>query len=908
MSAVSILPEVAAELRLPRLWTRPLATGRGQCPCGCSLSPANSYGFAVIRFANEVLRAPLDLWQAWLVIHAGEIRPDGRPRFRKLLIIVARQNGKALDCAVDILTANRGWTKMGDLEVGDEVYHPDGKPTRVTEAHPVRYDRPCYRVTTTDGRSVVADGEHLWTVQDVRRVTREGRRGEKRTVTREWETLTTEQLLERGLTRDARGKEMAYRLPRQHAIQSPDVDLPIDPYLLGAWLGDGSSKSASIWSGDQDVLETRALLEQAGAQIVSSTRARTAWRLGFKINAAMRDGFESRARRLEVWGNKHIPDLYRTAGLEQRLALLRGLMDTDGSISKAGQAEFCSSNQTLAEGVLYLVRSLGWRAGIKESDSSVAGRVAGRRWRVTFSPARGEPSPFLLERKSARVPERKSRGDERHAVSIRSIEAVESRPVRCIKVAREDGQFLAGRDLIATHNTHLLKVLTLFWLFIDRWPVILGQSTTLAMAAAVWVETQEMAQAVPELMAEFGTVLRGNTNPHWRTAGRCYYRIGASTRKGGRSLSVDRLVVDELREQENWESYNASMPTMNARPYAQAFMISNQGDDKSVVLESLRKRGMRQIALGEQAAGVRTRDLDQELRDLLTEMQRVEPDDIEDDEIGLFEWSAQRGAAPDNPVALLAANPNANQPHTHSPSLRSLINDARAAMQGEADELAKFRTEILCQRVHALDAAIDPEGWKDCLDEAPAGLLPSLRNRLACFLDVAPDQRHVSLAGAVVMDDDRVRVEEIASWPTVHLAREELPALLAKIRPRKFGWMPGSSAASMTTTLASPEYPRPGVWPPRGVVLEEVRSEVHAVCMSFASEVLGGTLAHSGQELADAHVLSAAKLWRGDAIWVFSRKGGHCDMAYAMAGAAFLARSIPRPRPMRLVSPSARAK
>jgi hypothetical protein len=174
----------------------------------------------------------------------------------------------------------------------------------------------------------------------------------------------------------------------------------------------------------------------------------------------MRDGFESRCRRLGVWGNKHIPDIYLSAGTEQRLALLQGLLDTDGSIfrtERSSRVEFTSCRKVLAIGTLFLVRSLGWRATIRESAASLNGREVGRRWRVCFTPERGGYEPFRLRRKAERVQVSQSRAGELHAVSIVAIEPVESTPVRCIQVDRPDGLFLAGRDLMATHNSTLLR-------------------------------------------------------------------------------------------------------------------------------------------------------------------------------------------------------------------------------------------------------------------------------------------------------------------------------------------------------------------------------------------------------------------------------------------------------------------
>jgi hypothetical protein len=442
--------------------------------------------------------------------------------------------------------------------------------------------------------------------------------------------------------------------------------------------------------------------------------------------------------------------------------------------------------------------------------------------------------------------------------------------------------------IVARQNgkTHLLKVLTLFWLFVDQWPMIMGQSTTLSMAREVWESAQAMARQSPELVAEYGTVRKDNNDPHWRAASGAKYKIAASTRRGARSLSVDRLVMDELREHQNWESYNASMPTLNARPYAQAWLISNQGDDTSVVLESLRERGIRQMAAVLAELGVQ--QLEPELREALVKARRADRDDeITDDEIGLFEYSAPPGAPPDSPAALLAANPNAGDVMRGARvSLRSLISDARSAMEGDLEELAKFRTEILCQRVHALDAALDPDGW--ALGLVP-GTLDDARARLAACLDVAPDQRHVSLVVAASLADGKVRGEVVASWVNITLMKQELPDLLKKIRPRALGYFPNGPAASVAAAI--PAVP--------GVKVEEIRGEVHEACMGLAELVMAGELLHSGQELLTAHALAAGKLWKGD-VWRFGRTGGHCDATYALAGAAHLARTMPagpgRPR------------
>jgi hypothetical protein len=145
-----------------------------------------------------------------------------------------------------------------------------------------------------------------------------------------------------------------------------------------------------------------------------------------------------------------------------------------------------------------------------------------------------------------------------------------------------------------------------------------------------------------------------------------------------------------------------------------------------------------------------------------------------------------------------------------------------------------------------------------------------------------------------------VRVEVVKAWDGVGCTREminDLPALVAKVRPLAFGWLPDGPAAAVAADLADRKSraSRASLWPPRGVRVEEIRSEVTAVCMGLAELTLSGHLLHAPDPLLDAHVLGAEKLPRGGG-WVLARKGvGHCDAAYAAAGAVHLARTLPTP-------------
>lgn len=402
-----------------------------------------------------------DRWQEDIWYAALGLRDDGSLAcdVMGVTLTIARQAGKALDVTTPMLTANRGWSTMGELRPGDSVFGSNGAPTKVLATHPVRHDRECFRVTTTDGREVIADAEHLWTVTDMRAHKSKGS-SKSGGVTRwhETKTMTTRELLDAGLRRSVRANgrnEWRFQLPRQGAVRGTVADLPVDPYILGAWLGDGCGVDGRFSVHVDDMPHLIAQIE-AGGYSATVRQDRTCMEVRASAPVGGRrqnDSLACHLRHLGMIGNKHVPDSYLAASAEQREALLQGLMDTDGCIATNGKAEFCSTEKRLAEAVLYLARSLGWRATIKESDAKLYGRVVSRRWRVCFMPkAYDEFTPFRLPRKVARIATTPDTHG-RHTVSICGIEPVESRPVRCITVDANDSLYLAGRDLIVTHNT-----------------------------------------------------------------------------------------------------------------------------------------------------------------------------------------------------------------------------------------------------------------------------------------------------------------------------------------------------------------------------------------------------------------------------------------------------------------------
>lgn len=417
-------------------------------------------------------------------------------------------------------------------------------------------------------------------------------------------------------------------------------------------------------------------------------------------------------------------------------------------------------------------------------------------------------------------------------------------------------------------KTWMGVVLTLYWLFVERQRLVIGTSTIRDTAKESWRAAVTAAESCEWLAPEMGKVRAANGEETLETVHGCRYRIQASNRRAARGMTVNRLVLDELREHLTNEAVDAAVPATNAVPDAQIWALTNQGGDDSIVLHAWHAAAMAYIDT-----------------------------DVGDRRLGVFEWSAPPGAEPTDLRALAQANPSLGR-RTDADTLLGMAMRAKAA--GGA-ELASFKTEIMCQRVALLDPAIDPALWAACGTDTPVDLAEH-RRRVALCLDVALDGSHASLVAAALIDG-LVHVEVVAAWDGIgctRVLREQLPAIVARVKPYSIGWLPNGPAAAVHAELSSRKSDRS--WPPRRVQTEEIRRDLAAVCMGAADLVAGQQLRHPKDELLDAHITAAAKSLRGDG-WVFGRQdsGKPIDAAYAMAGAAHLARVMPPP-PMPLTA------
>lgn len=404
------------------------------------------------RTSDGVFGAPLVLEPfqlAFLEATFGMVDDNDIRQYKEVNFICGRKNGKALSLDTWIPTP-KGFKPMEKIQIGDEVFGDDGKAYHVTAISPVFENHDCYRVTFEDGAEIIADAEHIWHVK-----TKHGMRDK-----------TTKEMLNCSHVRnDGKGMEYRYRVPMNNPVEYSEKKLPIDPYTLGVWLGDGSSSDTRITVSYDDLEETKSNLESYGHTVKVYDNKDRAPSLGLDIaKKGYHNKTRDKLRELNVINNKHIPLIYMKSSIEQRMELLRGLMDTDGYCSKKGQCEFCQKDERLTDQVRELLSSLGVKSSKRIKTIHCNGKdcIA---YSVLFFMTKNN-SCFKLQRKHERLKDTLHK--RMNWKSIVSIEPVDSVPCKCIAIDNPSKLYCAGKSYTVTHNTTLLSSVALDLLCNDR--------------------------------------------------------------------------------------------------------------------------------------------------------------------------------------------------------------------------------------------------------------------------------------------------------------------------------------------------------------------------------------------------------------------------------------------------------
>jgi replicative DNA helicase len=388
------------------------------------------------------------------------------------MVIVAGRPGMGKALALDTpLATPTGWTTMGEVRVGDQLYGADGKPTTVVAATEVMVGRPCYELTFSDGSVIVADAEHQWLTE-----TRSGRKSA-------WErgqdepaaTVVTTADIAATLRVDA-DQRANHSIANTRPIQSDTSHLPLPAYVLGAWLGDGHAASARITSETDEIPRTIRELglrcEHNGGmlytirlpedEVYEGPRRSKCPDCGAGYSGGVRcaacnaehGSVQALLRTIGVLNNKHIPVPYLRAPEADRRALLAGLLDTDGTLVRnGGSVQFAVTDGRLALDVRELIVSLGYKCTHRTKLVKGRDEAHSTCHILTFSTV---DDVFWMRRKAdlhrAIRPVSTVRIGRRHVVAARPTGSV---PVRCVEVDNDDHLYLAGRTMIPTHNSTL---------------------------------------------------------------------------------------------------------------------------------------------------------------------------------------------------------------------------------------------------------------------------------------------------------------------------------------------------------------------------------------------------------------------------------------------------------------------
>ncbi len=359
---------------------------------------------------------------------------------KNVFIQCGRKFGKDLPLSTPIPTPDRGFVELRKLKEGDLIFGDDGLPTKIIGLSPIRIPKT-YKITFSDGSTIKASDTHRWQT-----LTKQARKSSKRNNGGNSgyppvgpQIFTTEQIKNSLKT----GTEWNHAIPNCKPIQLEEKKLPIPPYVLGAWLGDGSSHGATITGIDIEIFEN---IRKQGFEVRGHKHSNQSWGVL---------GLSKLLKSENLLQNKHIPNSYLWASSEQRIELVRGLMDTDGYITKKGDCFFYNTNKQITLGLKQILESLGEKVALRVKKTHKKPCFV-----LQFKPAF---NCFGIQRKRERFSSKK-KPNHRFIVSV---EETISEPSRCIAVDNESHLYLAGENFIPTHNTEIANYCLWRWALLN---------------------------------------------------------------------------------------------------------------------------------------------------------------------------------------------------------------------------------------------------------------------------------------------------------------------------------------------------------------------------------------------------------------------------------------------------------
>ena len=512
-------------------------------------------------------------WQEQIVRDLfGIVKEDGKRQFLTAYIEIPKKNGKQLALDTPIPTPD-GWKTMGTLAIGDCVFDERGKPCHVVAKSLIDDTEQAYELIFRDGGRIVAGERHLWDVEYIHGKTKPKR----------W---TTGEIYRR--TRKYRetfsDNRSIIRIPVNAPLHLPEADLPVDPYLYGYWLGNGCATKPEITVRDCDVDDLISfipyLLHNRYPQACGGSEI-----LVYK---------ELKKILVPHFREKVIRPEYLRSSEHQRWELLQGLMDSDGCVSVVkGQSIYVSTIQQLAESVQELLWSLGIKNSLTTCPSTRYGKPTGETlYQIRFTAFTDQPVS-KLHRKSIRRQERvkQTRSCFHYLKEIRMLACKVK--MQCIQVDSPSHCYLAGRNMVKTHNSELAAAIALYLLYADNEPSaeVYGAACDRNQASIVFDVARQMVEMSPALMRRSKIRSAGKRIINYRNAG--FYQVLSAETGTKHGLNVSGLVFDEIHAQPNRKLYDVlTKGSGDAREQPLFFIITTAGNDKNSICYELHTKAL----------------------------------------------------------------------------------------------------------------------------------------------------------------------------------------------------------------------------------------------------------------------------------------------------------------------------
>lgn len=521
--------------------------------------------FKLIDWQEEIIR---DLF--------GIVKETGYRQFNTAYIEIPKKQGKQLDLDTLIPTPN-GFTTMGKIRVGDVIFDEKGNQCNVVSKSKVDYKEQAYKIRFKDGEEIIAGARHEWVGQKTR--------GKRKDV-----TITTEELF--NMPRENESC-LRFRIKVAKKIKTEYKDLEIDPYLMGYWLGNGNAIKPELTIQTCDVVEV----------------LNKVWP-NHKIGNRWQNNGDSKVVRipelrkilLKSFHDKRIPMKYLRASVDQRLELLQGLMDSDGSIStRKGQAIYTSTEKALSECVSELLWSLGIKNAITKAPSTIRNDMdkpsdeCGRRktgetlYYVKFT-AFDDLKIASLKRKQKNAVKRNPR-TRSHYRYIESIEKVKNKGMQCIQVDSPSHQYLVGRSFLPTHNSELAAAVALLLTCGDgeERAEVYGCAADRQQATIVFDVAADMVRMSPVLSKRV-KILASQKRMIYKPTN-SFYQVLSAEAYSKHGFNIHGVIFDELHTQPNRKLFDVmTKGSGDARTQPLYFLITTAGTDtKSICYETHQK-------------------------------------------------------------------------------------------------------------------------------------------------------------------------------------------------------------------------------------------------------------------------------------------------------------------------------